>query len=757
MIEIIGRDDIKVKGITINEIEPVFKEFRISVRIFDYFNRLIYSYNPVVSDHHIKTFYAMVKNNHIYTLNHDLKSIQQKQNDIFNPVVKASTDYYLNETEKPPEFRMINNVDDILKLEIDKDETEVSLILEKNNLTEAFFQLIKYGYEPRISFQAGIITGIRVKLNKILYNIKTQNLVKTSVDGCVAVKSEKTYNKLNQAMFDFNKSLFNPLHKSFYNDIDVAILDEARTIVPVGLLCDKVSKEIVEIDISKAFTSAFMKMKEIPVFNQFDTWKVYDETVDINSLHELTLYYIETLDCELGCPFRMLFNKKYCLIYGKFLKQYGMKRINILYYKQPFHIHKCNYKTIINDLWDGDISDDKKENVNLKKLIANVNFGLLEKGGSTNQHSMVFRSLKEAVHYQSEYGGRINKLTEFVNEMIETEYDEGGFKTEEYENEKESYYILTLKDRAQLKNGFRYIKQLLLDYHNFKMYEDYYKLRKALVSVYSVKNDAFVINSCDVEKAKGLLNFGHKIGSWRINKTNDIKLPTVRYELIKNELIKIPVSKNKEIFVKNEYDTDAIIDEIVEKNPVMIRGLFAGTGKSYICQRMINRNYKVVFVCPTNRLLQEFQGEAMTINKFFGISFGDAKLEPCDYSEFDVIVFDEIYFTNPNVYWRIKQFVEQNKRDKIIIATGDCKQLRSIQPITNTQDYETYVDGVIDNIFEYNILLKECKRLKTQEDKDKLYNIKQDIFVNKISTDELIKKYFRYTDDITSSGFNIAF
>ena len=149
--------------------------------------------------------------------------------------------------------------------------------------------------------------------------------------------------------------------------------------------------------------------------------------------------------------------------------------------------------------------------------------------------------------------------------MIETEYDEGGFKTEEYDNEKESYHILTLKDRAQFKNGFRYIKELLLNYHNFKMYEDYHKLRKALVSVYSVKNDAFVIGQSDVEKANGLLNFHGDIGGWRVNKTNDIKLPTVRYEMVENELIEIPLGKNEEILVKDEYDTDKIIDEIVEK------------------------------------------------------------------------------------------------------------------------------------------------------------------------------------------------
>ena len=45
---------------------------------------------------------------------------------------------------------------------------------------------------------------------------------------------------------------------------------------------------------------------------------------------------------------------------------------------------------------------------------------------------------------------------------------------------------------------------------------------------------------------------------------------------------------------------------------------------------------------PTNNLKQECEAEAMTINKFFGISYGDEKLEKCDYSDIDVIVFDEI-------------------------------------------------------------------------------------------------------------------
>ena len=73
---------------------------------------------------------------------------------------------------------------------------------------------------------------------------------------------------------------------------------------------------------------------------------------------------------------------------------------------------------------------------------------------------------------------------------------------------------------------------------------------------------------------------------------------------------------------------------------MMIRGELPGTGKSYICQKMVEKDYKVIFVCPTNKLLQAFEGEALTLNKFFGISFGDVKLEPFDYSYFDVIVFE---------------------------------------------------------------------------------------------------------------------
>ena len=325
------------------------------------------------------------------------------------------------------------------------------------------------------------------------------------------------------------------------------------------------------------------------------------------------------------------------------------------------------------------------------------------------------------------------------------------------ETEKSSYYILNIQDKAELRNGYRYIKELLLQHHNFKINSGFYRLISNNINVYSLKTDAFVIDECNVDKAKKLLEFSNNIGGWKVSKTEDIILPSVKYNMNQNKVIDIPGFKSERIEIADEYDTDKIIKVVEQNNPMMITADFAGSGKSYICQRMIDKDYKVIFVTPTNKLLQAFEGDALTLNKFFGISFADVKLEPFDFTGYDVIVFDELYFSNLSTYWRIKQFVEENKHNKIIIATGDAKQLRPVQELTNTQNHETYTNTIIEHMFTYRINLKECKRLHTQEDKDKLKNIKTDIFENRLSTSEIIDKYFSYTDDITASPNNIAF
>ena len=75
-------------------------------------------------------------------------------------------------------------------------------------------------------------------------------------------------------MFELNKSLFNPLHKSCYNDIDVDILNRCRTVAPAGTFHYFYhSNELhIEIDQNKAHTHNLTKIINIPVFKQFVIW-----------------------------------------------------------------------------------------------------------------------------------------------------------------------------------------------------------------------------------------------------------------------------------------------------------------------------------------------------------------------------------------------------------------------------------------------------------------------------------------------------
>ena len=305
-------DDFTTNGASLDDMTKVFEHFKIQVRVYDVFNNLVYQYDPEKRDHHIQTLYAIIKNNHIYTVNDNLSSLEQMlpKNSNYDIFVKASPDYHLNEKSTPVECKMIASLDDIRK---HTEEDQYTLIYDGNDLTKLFYESKQAGYEPQVKFSGCIVSELnfRFYINKrlIKYKVKTQNLVTNSIDGSTCVRTENIYNKMSKAMYDFNKALFNPLHKSYYNEIDMQIFKECKTINPSGEInkyyyrysvqrqeFDKyffTTEACVEIDVRKAFTHAFNQMTEIPVFTQFDVWKPYKKEHSIESFHPLTLYLVK--------------------------------------------------------------------------------------------------------------------------------------------------------------------------------------------------------------------------------------------------------------------------------------------------------------------------------------------------------------------------------------------------------------------------------------------------------------------------------
>ena len=124
--------------------------------------------------------------------------------------------------------------------------------------------------------------------------------------------------------------------------------------------------------------------------------------------------------------------------------------------------------------------------------------------------------------------------------------------------------MLNLKAQKDLTNGFRYIKELLMNIHNFKMYTDYQKLTNAGIDVFSVKTDAFTIKASDVEKAQDTINFYDGIGGWRLSKTEHIKIPSSNYELQINNFIKIEEPTMTRLQINDEYDTLPICKKLLK-------------------------------------------------------------------------------------------------------------------------------------------------------------------------------------------------
>ena len=206
--------------------------------------------------------------------------------------------------------------------------------------------------------------------------------------------------------------------------------------------------------------------------------------------------------------------------------------------KEPSFIKKVNYKTIVKDLFDTFLCKDTEKDKAYKKIIANTNYGLLEKHINKKQRTYIFSSYGECKHYQSMYGGEINYIRQYEERRTENEQEQSpldeGCDAEattgasfEYKETGEVVWVLNLTNSADMTNGFRYIKELLIQHHNATMQSCLLKLAAANVSVHSVKTDAFTIAAADLSAATAVMDLGEGIGQWRVSKEDEheIKFP----------------------------------------------------------------------------------------------------------------------------------------------------------------------------------------------------------------------------------------
>ena len=95
----------------------------------------------------------------------------------------------------------------------------------------------------------------------------------------------------------------------------------------------------------------------------------------------------------------------------------------------------------------------------------------------------------------------------------------------------------------------------------------------------------------------------------------------------------------------------------------------------------------------------------------------EESLTKIDASQYDVIVFDEIYFVDICKLSKIKNFVDNNK-DKIIIATGDTSQ---IEPINEYSNQKNTMNMPTNLLIQYSLMtcifmkIKDLTQMKVKQ------------------------------------------
>ena len=77
--QIINKTDVSVReGLHVHDLLPFFEKYKIQVRVFDVYRKLIFKYDPPSINYHNKPFYVLNDGDHIYLLDDNLHTLKEK-------------------------------------------------------------------------------------------------------------------------------------------------------------------------------------------------------------------------------------------------------------------------------------------------------------------------------------------------------------------------------------------------------------------------------------------------------------------------------------------------------------------------------------------------------------------------------------------------------------------------------------------------------------------------------------------------------
>lgn len=723
----IGKDD----DLTIEDLKLLYQKHRLELSIYDFNRNLVLYYHPEMDKRKVCEKYGsqhdkyIIGHNHIwlitkdlrFTKNEEFQLLKDKQDMHYNCDFAVKKESKLNANANPKKMRELiigNSIEDIVK-----NQNKCAKIIYNGDMIQVYLFLREKNIVPtKISGGGAGIDEIRIK--DIIISRKITGHVEVHFDN---VKQYELHKELKDKL---RNMLICHKYRSNYNSDLKTVLSVKRAnlkcVLPGVRIPDSVEHgaKVTGIDCRRAYCTLIENMIEVPIFNESDQYKVFNnEPLERNNIY---LVKVKKQTIYMSDKFIYCFGRS--LMDYIELTEYNRRDFEIVGYMRPSRIEDIDLTPYLKELYSTVFdAEDKDHNDSLIKDIVNVAIGLTGKRNNTEKDVQM---------------GTLQEM-EFARTMCDSVGAIYCLNTEK------DLYMFKSTKKTELVSGFYVIQAYIYDRMRYSLFEMWHDITtKCHIDVLGCNTDCLYIKKEDTAIVQKVFDHRFKInetnplgllGQWKLEynkslpkdrmhslKSNRVDLhKTILETKVTYDVKTIRFTREEEL----EVDCKTMVKYITDwfksqyNSSVQINALGPGFGKSYLLEQL-RKEYahdESLFVGPSNALIQD----VMAKNQLAKTTCGLLRLYPKNgqlltsnenrkiiANKFKFIIFDEILLNSIKVLNSIASFMKNNPNIKFACTIGGS-QMKGMEK-HNLVDIIDYKRQIVNKLFPTEIMLTVPKR-----------------------------------------------
>ena len=761
-------------GVNLREAEKWLAHWRLSGRAINARGELVWKYDPPSASKKVTgggVWRLLVHNEHVWLCDRSTKEFDRgvtakdvhSADDIAAPTcadISATLSSHWRRAPKPtgvpPTF--VSSAADVLAVGED-----VASVVTNCRVEGMFVALWNAGYEPgSVHLSHGAVCSFIVRVGdggKQLVRVGPAIESAAMADQIVT----EALTSRDQVVFEEHlartRAAFQPIDGLSVYSPTLAAAFRTYTRGPrVGLLGRDQAKDTpcIEFDVSRAYTSFLAEIKHVPVFSVFDEVRPVLESA---ALEPLAFYLVRVAVLD-----GVLFPQRYDFVPGAtviYARSCGID-VELLGVARPCRLVSTNGAAVLQDLYeDGEASDQARKDV------ANIAYGLSNKGRNRKQIASCFLDEAEA----KAHGGYLKQLGP-------------GF-------------IAVKQGTKDLTEGYLPVGRLVLDAMRRRLHATAMVLGGDAIGV---KTDAVFVRAEHGERAEAALrNAGFKFtagrSGWDVVGTLKVipkplpelkPLPLDNSPSVAVKPVPVPVCERIElrdegatatgdwsevdaimptpaptIVLKEHYDDvgDLVADMMADINAaataVPLRGAIAleaavpGAGKTYLVKAWLERTGQKatgVIVCPWNALVTQLVREgfrAITLHELVGRLAVETESSGRDFKKaynldgVTHIHFEEAYLYPVHQVGWMNSFSTKHTNITYSMA-GDPGQLAPVRQDLCV-DSDAWYEQAFAKMFPRRICLRVSKRVADAADRARMVQMCDELRAEVLPTVHILK------------------